>query len=140
MISGLVYQVYYTLKDFFNNLFNRKKNILTITNKNDSEEIKVLENELIKMYSLININEIYNDLNNINIYFNKKTNVDKIIEFLEYEAKFIYDNKNNLEIDLSKIKQNMFTINLLEKFKYLEKINKKEKELYILKQEQQSLN
>lgn len=134
MVNGFIYQIYYTLKDFFNNLFNRNNTILTITNKNNNEEINKLENELIQMYSLIDINDLYKDLYNLNSYFNNKTNVNKIIQFLEYETQFIYNNKNTLDINLSDIKQNMYTVNLLEKFKYLEKINMKEKELFNLKQ------
>ena len=134
MLPGFIYQLYYSLKDFFSNLFNRNNSVLTITNENNTEEINELEKEIMLMYTKIDMNELYKDLYNLNSYFNNKTNIIKILQFLEYETQFIYNNKNNLEINLNEIKHNMYTIKLLEKFKYLEKINMKEKELFILKQ------
>ena len=134
MIHGLVYQLYYSLKDFFKNLFKRSDDdILRITDTNYSEDIIYLENEIIQMYNKIDLNSLYSDLNILNNYFNKKTNITKIIEFLEYETQFIYNNKTSLNIHLNEIKHNMIVIRLLEKFKYLEEINKKELEVTVLK-------
>ena len=72
---------------------------------------------------------MYNCLRVINKDYNENSQLKEISYFLEEEAQFILQNKDNLEISLNKIKANTYVLELISKFKLLEEIREKEVKL-----------
>ena len=128
-------RIYYSLKSYYNYYFKSKDKLLSNNNlkSNVSDEdrikIEVMEDVLIDLYEQVDIKYIYNCLSVINKEFNEKTNLIKILDFLESESQFILQNKDNLEISLNKIKENTYVLELIGKFKLLDEIHQKESEL-----------
>ena len=128
-------RIYYSLKSYYNYYFKSKDKLLSNNNlkSNVSDEdrikIEVMEDVLIDLYEQVDIKYIYNCLSVINKEFNEKTNLIKILDFLEAESQFILQNKDNLEISLNKIKENTYVLELIGKFKLLDEIHQKETEL-----------
>ena len=128
-------RIYYSLKSYYNYYFKSKDKLLSNNNlkSNVSDEdrikIEVMEDVLIDLYEQVDIKYIYNCLSVINKEFNEKTNLIKILDFLEAESQFILQNKDNLEISLNKIKENTYVLELIGKFKLLDEIHQKESEL-----------
>ena len=128
-------RIYYSLKSYYNYYFKSTDKLLSNNNlkSNVSDEdrikIEVMEDVLIDLYEQVDIKYIYNCLSVINKEFNEKTNLIKILDFLESESQFILQNKDNLEISLNKIKENTYVLELIGKFKLLDEIHQKESEL-----------
>ena len=128
-------RIYYSLKSYYNYYFKSKDKLLSNnnlkSNVSDEDRIKfeVMEDVLIDLYEQVDIKYIYNCLSVINKEFNEKTNLIKILDFLESESQFILQNKDNLEISLNKIKENTYVLELIGKFKLLDEIHQKESEL-----------
>ena len=128
-------RIYYSLKSYYNYYFKSTNKLLSNNNlkSNVSDEdrikIEVMEDVLIDLYEQVDIKYIYNCLSVINKEFNEKTNLIKILDFLEAESQFILQNKDNLEISLNKIKENTYVLELIGKFKLLDEIHQKETEL-----------
>ena len=128
-------RIYYSLKSYYNYYFKSTDKLLSNNNlkSNVSDEdrikIEVMEDVLIDLYEQVDIKYIYNCLSVINKEFNEKTNLIKILDFLEAESQFILQNKDNLEISLNKIKENTYVLELIGKFKLLDEIHQKESEL-----------
>jgi len=129
-------RLYYALKTYYDIYFRRKDGLLNNSVTKDKyiyPKIKELEGELKELYDKIDIKYVYNCLRVINKDYNENSGLNKIIEFLEGEAQFILQNKDNLEISLNKIKENTYVLELICKFKLLEEIRDKEYELNKLK-------
>ena len=92
-----------------------------------------MEDELIELYEQIDIKYIYNCLNVLTKELNENTQINKVLDFLEHESQFILQNKDNLDISLNKIKENTYVLELIGKFKLLDEIHEKEKELTLFK-------
>ena len=128
-------RIYYSLKSYYNYYFKSTDKLLSNNNlkSNVSDEdrikIEVMEDVLIDLYEQVDIKYIYNCLSVINKEFNEKTNLIKILDFLESESQFILQNKDNLEISLNKIKENTYVLELIGKFKLLDEIHQKESKL-----------
>ena len=128
-------RIYYSLKSYYNYYFKSKDKLLSNnnlkSNVSDEDRIKfeVMEDDIIDLYEQVDIKYIYNCLSVINKEFNEKTNLIKILDFLESESQFILQNKDNLEISLNKIKENTYVLELIGKFKLLDEIHQKESEL-----------
>jgi hypothetical protein len=128
-------RIYYSLKSYYNYYFKSTDKLLSNNNlkSNVSDEdrikIEVMEDVLIDLYEQVDIKYIYNCLSVINKEFNEKTNLIKILDFLEAESQFILQNKDNLEISLNKIKENTYVLELIGKFKLLDEIHQKESKL-----------
>ena len=127
-------RIYYSLKTYYDAYFKTKNDLLYSKEKKvDDPKIIELDSDLKKLYYKIDIKYIYNCLYIINKDYNENSGVKEIIEFLEEEAQFILQNKENLEISLNKIKENTYVLELISKFKLLEEIQEKEKQLNKLK-------
>ena len=128
-------RIYYSLKSYYNYYFKSPDKLLSNNNlkSNVSDEdrikIEVMEDDIIDLYEQVDIKYIYNCLSVINKEFNEKTNLIKILDFLEAESQFILQNKDNLEISLNKIKENTYVLELIGKFKLLDEIHQKESKL-----------
>jgi hypothetical protein len=127
-------RLYYALKSYYDyyiksNTKLESKNYKLLSSDEDREKIEAMEDELIELYEQIDIKYIYNCLSVINKDFDEKTKVTKILDFLEEESQFILLNKENLDISLNKIKENTYVLELIGKFKLLDEIHQKEKEL-----------
>ena len=129
-------RLYYALKYYFDYYF-KNKDQLGIIEPNISDEnkkkIEDMEDELIDLYEQIDIKYIYNCLNVLTKELNENTQINKVLDFLEHEAQFILQNKDNLDISLNKIKENTYVLELIGKFKLLDEIHEKEKELTLFK-------
>jgi len=122
-----LYELYYRIKSYFrpnNNAFD-----FTNENRERNNKITTLDLEIKDLYNLIDEKYLYNTLKTINPKLNENTNINDILAFLEEEKRYIVNNKDNLEINLNEIKQNMYIIELLSKFTILEEIKQKEIEL-----------
>lgn len=131
-------RLYYAIKSYYNYYFKLNTNLENNSYKknvseNDRLKIEKMEDELIDLYEQIDIKYIYDCLSVINKDFNEKTNLTKILDFLEEESQFILLNKDNLDISLNKIKENTYVLELISKFKLLEQIHQKENELNVFK-------
>lgn len=130
-------RIYYAFKNYYDYYFksNTKLECNSNTNSNsnisdeDRKKIEDMEDKLIELYEKIDIKYIYNCLSVINTEFDEKTKLTKILDFLEEESQFILLNKENLDISLNKIKENTYVLELIGKFKLLDEIHQKEKEL-----------
>ena len=137
-------RLYYALKYYFDYHFksndkfsSNSSNSSNSNSSNISEEnkkkIEDMEDELIDLYEQIDIKYIYNCLNVLTKELNENTKINKVLDFLEHEAQFILQNKDNLDISLNKIKENTYVLELIGKFKLLDEIREKEKELSLFK-------
>jgi hypothetical protein len=127
---------YYALKNYYDAYFRRKDDLLNkpvSKDKCNDPKLKKLEYEINVLYNKIDIKYVYNCLRVINKDYNENSKIKEIIVFLEEEAQFILQNKDNLEISLNKIKENTYVLELISKFKLLEEIHNKEMELNKLK-------
>ena len=127
-------RIYYAFKSYYDYYFKsntklESKNYKSLASDEDREKIEDMEYNLRDLYEQVDINYIYNCLRVINKDFDEKTNLIKILDFLEEESQFILLNKENLDISLNKIKENTYVLELIGKFKLLDEIHKKEKEL-----------
>jgi len=107
----------YLVRVYYSILYYLKKD-----NAFDFKQIKPANKEIEILYDKINVKNMYNDLKAINSKFNKNSNVDNIIEFLDDESKIIFNNSDNLDISINEIKQNTYIISLLSQFKILKEI------------------
>jgi hypothetical protein len=119
---------YYALKNYYDAYFKNKDALL---NKNNNDKynypkILELEDEIKELYDKIDLKYVFSCLRVINNEYNENSRLKEIIEFLEEEAQFILQNKDNLEISLNKIKENTYVLELIGKFKLLEEIGEKE--------------
>lgn len=108
----------YLVRAYYAILYYLKKD----NNSFDFKQIKPLNKEIDILYDKINVKNMYNDLKSINSTFNKNSNIDNIIEFLDDESKIIFNNSDNLDISINEIKQNTYIISLLSQFKILKEI------------------
>jgi len=108
----------YLVRAYYAILYYLKKD----NNAFDFKQIKPANKEIEILYDKINVKNMYNDLKAINSKFNKNSNVDNIIEFLDDESKIIFNNSDNLDISINEIKQNTYIISLLSQFKILKEI------------------
>jgi hypothetical protein len=127
-------RLYYAIKSYYDYYIKQNTKLENDSykinlSKTDKKKIEDMEDELIDLYEQIDIKYIYNCLSVINKDFDEKTKLNKILSFLEEESQFILLNKDNLEISLNKIKENTYVLELISKFKLLDKIHKKENEL-----------
>jgi hypothetical protein len=127
-------RIYYALKSYYEYYFKSKDKLgrnkyKSTLSDEDRKKIEDMEDELIDLYEQVDIKYIYNCLSVINKDFDEKTNLTKILDFLEEESQFILLNKENLEISLNKIKENTYVLELIGKFKLLDEIHQKETEL-----------
>jgi hypothetical protein len=129
-------RIYYALKSYYEYYFKstdklERNNYKSNLSKGDRQKIEDMEDELIDLYEQVDIKYIYNCLSVINKDFDEKTNLIKILDFLEEESQFILINKDNLSLSLSlnKIKENTYVLELIGKFKLLDEIHQKETEL-----------
>ena len=91
-------RIYYSLKTYYDAYFKTKNDLLYSKEKKvDDPKIIELDSDLKKLYYKIDIKYIYNCLYIINKDYNENSGVKEIIEFLEEEAQFILQNKDNLE-------------------------------------------
>ena len=127
-------RIYYALKSYYEYYFKstdklERNNYKSNLSKGDRQKIEDMEDELIDLYEQVDIKYIYNCLSVINKDFDEKTNLIKILDFLEEESQFILQNKDNLELSINKIKENTYVLELIGKFKLLDEIHQKETEL-----------
>jgi hypothetical protein len=127
-------RIYYAFKYYYDVYFKSKDKLLSNNYKSnlsdgDRKKIEDMEDELIDLYEQVDIKYIYNCLSVINKDFDEKTNLIKILDFLEEESQFILQNKDNLELSINKIKENTYVLELIGKFKLLDEIHQKETEL-----------
>ena len=133
------YVAYYSIKDFFSSFFLSKNTFYTINYKiNDDDEKKIteMEMEIKNCYNKIDLDSIYDDITILNNLITRKTDIVKILDYLQYEKLYIeFHNGNNIkEFNVDDIQKNTYITNLYDKFTLLEDIRKKEKELEIFKQ------
>lgn len=117
----------YLVRAYYAILYYLKKD----NNSFEFKQIKPTNKEIEMLYNKINVKNMYNDLQAINTKFNKNSNIDTIIDFLDNESKIIFNNSDNLDISINIIKQNTYIISLLSQFKILKEIKiLEEKQLY----------
>ena len=129
-------RLYYAFKYYFDYYYKNKDQVGIIEPKISDEnkkKIEDMEDELIELYEQIDIKYIYNCLNVLTKELNENTQINKVLDFLEHESQFILQNKDNLDISLNKIKENTYVLELIGKFKLLDEIHEKEKELTLFK-------
>jgi len=127
-------RIYYALKTYYDAYFKTKDDLLYSKDKKVHDpKIIELECDIKELYNTIDIKYVYNCLYIINKDYNENSMLKEIINFLEEEAQFILQNKDNLEISLNKIKENTYVLELISKFKLLEEIKEKEIQLNKLK-------
>jgi len=124
-------RIYYALKSYYDSFFKSNTNLEYKKNLSEENKTKIenMEDQLIDLYEQIDIKYIYKCLKVINTEFDEKTKLTKILDFLEKESQFIFQNKEHLDISLNKIKENTYVLELIGKFKLLDEIHQKENEL-----------
>lgn len=124
-------RIYYALKSYYDSFFKSNTNLEYKKNLSEENKKKIenMEDQLIDLYEQIDIKYIYKCLKVINTEFDEKTKLTKVLDFLEKESQFIFQNKENLDISLNKIKENTYVLELIAKFKLLDEIHQKENEL-----------
>jgi hypothetical protein len=126
-------RIYYALKYYYDAYFKSRNDLLNKPVSDKDPKITKLECEIKELYDTIDIKYIFNCLRVLNKDYNEHSRLTDIVNFLEEEAQFILQNKDNLEISLNKIKENTYVLELISKFKLLDEIREKEIKLNKLK-------